>query len=411
MPRALRRMEKAFPLYAIRNPIVGEYNFNTLKAYIMDSAAGKAWIAEYLASHQEYTSAVPLEGGVSNYLYRLTKADGSTVILKHAEPHAVHDENWIMDLSRVESERAALMSISAALQPSSSARDAAVEIPQVLEYDAENYNLIMSDCGTDTKDLHTAFPSLTPEQRVAVGRRLGAWLASLHQSSTIDRSAFAAEDSPDRQGVDQRIELLSAGLPCANSDTATPQEAAAEKTAFLKLLEPFVARVLKPSNASVVHGDFWPGNILVGPVNGDQAAVQQFLAVIDWEGVSLGTGASDAGTMAGEAWLLCHFHRTSARASVSEPEDFGMFEAFLKSYLAVVGKVDEDFVRYAMVQFAITLSVGRGGKELMRPVKELGVKVVEAIMGGDEGNQGNRIHEVVNLGWGMDVWRDWLVGQ
>ncbi|KAJ6788144.1 hypothetical protein PWT90_03245 [Aphanocladium album] len=374
----------------------------------MDSHAGKAWIAEYLASHQEYTSATPLEGGVSNYLYRLTKSDGSTVILKHAELHAVHDENWVMDMGRVESERAALTSISAGLQTSASARDAAVDIPHVIEYDERKYNLIMSDCGAGTKDLHTAFPLLTPDQRVDVGRRLGLWLASLHQCSTIDRSGFAADESTSRQGMDQRIGLLSAGLPSANSDAATPEEVAAEKKAFLELLEPFVATARKASRSCVVHGDFWPGNILVGPPIRGHEPVQQFLAVIDWETVGLGTGALDVGAMAAETWLLCHFHRSSARASVSEPENFGMFEAFLGSYLAVRGKVDEEFVKHAVVQFAINLSVGRGGKELMRPVKELGAKVAKIIMRGEEEDWRDGM---ANLGWGTEAWRDWLVAR
>lgn len=371
----------------------------------MDSDAGKAWIAAYLASHPEYTSAEPLEGGVSNYLYRLTKTDGSTVVLKHAEPHAAHDENWAMDMARVESERAALVSIADALQSSDAARRAAVEIPRVIAYDEANHNLIMADCGTDTKDLHTAFPSLSPQQRVDVGRRLGMWLAALHQSSTIDKSSFGSDEPQDRQGTDQRISMLCAGLPSAGLDT---DEAVAEKKAFVALLEPFVQSAKQPSQRCVIHGDFWPGNVLVGATPGGEDASKDFIAVIDWEGVGLGTGALDVGAMAAEAWLLCHFHRTSARASVAEPEDFGMFEAFLRSYLETAGKVEHDFVKEAVVQFAINLPVGRGGKELMRPVNELGCKIARMIMGNEVADWQK---EVLKLGWGTEAWRDWFASQ
>lgn len=375
----------------------------------MESEASQDWIAEYLASHPEYTSAAPLAGGVSNYLYRLTRADGSSVVLKHAEPHAAFDENWAMDMARMKHEHAALSSIAEALSSSAPAHAAAVEMPRVITYDADKYNLVLSDCGTATKDLYTAFPSLAPAQRVDTGRRLGLWLAALHQCTAIDKTAFAADESRDRQGMDQRIGLLSAGLPAAD---AADERAAEEKVAFAALLEPFVVAALRPSRRCVVHGDFWPGNILVGPSQeeGGGGRHDDLLAVIDWEGVGLGTGALDVGAMAAEAWLLCHFHRVSARASVVEPDDFGMFEAFLGSYLeaAAAGQVvDEAFVEQAVVQFAVNLSVGRGGKELMRPVKGLGCRIVELVMGREE-EEWKR--GVLDLGWGMEAWRDWFAG-
>lgn len=362
----------------------------------MESEAAEAWIADYLACNPEYTSAAPLDGGVSNYVYRLTRPDGSSAILKHAEPHAIHDKNWAMDMKRVEYEHAALSSISEALLSSAAAREAYVKIPRAIAYDTDKYNLILSDCGTATKDLHTAFPSLTPAQRVETGRRLGLWLASLHHCATVDKATFQANERRDRQGMDQRIDLLSAGLPAGG----TPDE----KAAFVALLEPFVATALQPSSRCVVHGDFWPGNVLVGPSHEEDDAARDLLAVIDWEGVGLGTGALDVGAMAAEAWLLCHFHRVSARASVVEPEDFGMLEAFLDSYREVAGQVDEAFVKQAVVQFAINLSVGRGGKELMRPVKGLGCEIVELVMGKEK----NWKSGMLALGWGTQAWRDWF---
>lgn len=366
----------------------------------MESEAAEAWIAGYLACNPEYTSAAPLEGGVSNYVYRLTRADGSSVILKHAEPHAIHDENWAMDMKRVKYEHAALSSISKALLSSAAAREAKVEVPSAIAYDADNYNLILSDCGAATKDLHTAFPSLTPAQRVDTGRRLGLWLASLHHCNAIDKATFYADETRDRQGMDQRIDLLSAGLPAGGTPV--------EKAAFVALLEPFAAAAIQRSSRCVVHGDFWPGNVLVGPPHEKDDAAQDLLAVIDWEGVGLGTGALDVGAMAAEAWLLCHFHRESARASVVEPEDFGMLEAFLGSYLEAAGQVEEAFVEQAVVQFAINLSVGRGGKQLMRPVKGLGCEIVELVMGKKEENWKRGM---LALGWGTEAWRDWFAGQ
>jgi hypothetical protein len=368
----------------------------------MSSTTDSTWILEYLASHPTFISATPLEGGVSNFLYRLKKTDGSTVILKHAEPYAAFDKAWSYGIERIACEHAALSSIPIALLSSSSAGPGAVKIPHVISYDHGEHNLIMGDCGASTKDLHTAFPSLTSVQRVDYGRRLGLWLAALHKCTGIDKAAFSANvAAKERKGMDQRISLLSAGLPIASSGAGIPDQIASERQEFLELVEPFVVAVTEADTGSVVHGDFWPGNILVSP--SPAQTTKDFLAVIDWESVRLGTGASDVGIFAAEAWLLCHFHSTSARATIVELEDFGMLNTFLASYLEAMGRVDEEFVREAVLQFAINLSVGRGGSVLMLPVKRFGVKIVKLVIGKTRDWEG-----VLGLGWGIEGWKDWV---
>lgn len=369
----------------------------------MSSTPDSTWISEYLASHPTFTSATPLEGGVSNYLYRLTKTDGSTVILKHAEPYAASDKTWSYGIGRIACEHAALSSIPTALLSSSPASPGAVEIPHAVSYDHDGHNLVMSDCGASTKDLHTAFPSLTSVQRVDYGRRLGLWLAALHKCTGVDEAAYSANvAAKERKGMDQRISLLSAGLPIASSGTGTPDQVASEQREFIELLEPFVVAVTDRDTGGIVHGDFWPGNILVSPSTAE--ATENFLAVIDWENLRLGTGASDLGIFAAEAWLLCHFHSTSARAAIVEPEDFGMLNTFLASYLEAVGTVEDEFLREAVLQFAINLSVGRGGSVLMLPVKRFGVQIVNLVVG-----KTRDWEAVLGLGWGMEGWKDWVL--
>ena len=274
----------------------------------------------------------------------------------------------------------------------------------MISYDHGEHNLIMSDCGAATKDLHTAFPSLTSVQRVDYGRRLGLWLAALHKCTAIDKAAFSGNvAAKERKGMDQRISLLSVGLPISSSGAGTPVQITSEQREFLELLEPFVAAVTDTDTGCVVHGDFWPGNILVSPSPAE--TTKDFLAVMDWEGVRLGTGASDVGVFAAEAWLLYHFHSTSARAAIVEPEDFGMLNMFLASYLEATGRVEEEFVREAVLQFAINLSVGSGGSVLMLPVKRFGVKIVKLVVGQERDWEG-----VLGLGWGIEAWEGWLRG-
>lgn len=98
----------------------------------IESEAAEASIADYLACNPEYTLAAPLDGRVSNYEYRLTRPDGSSAVLKHAEPHAIHDKNWAMDMKRMECEHAAISSISEALLSSAAIREANVKIPRAI---------------------------------------------------------------------------------------------------------------------------------------------------------------------------------------------------------------------------------------------------------------------------------------
>lgn len=367
---------------------------------IMSDNTDNTWITEYLKDNPTFVSADLLEGGVSNFVYRLTKTDGSTVILKHAEPYAAFDKTWSYGIQRIKCEAAALSSIYAALPPSDCG---AVETPRVISYNDTQHNLIINDFGPASKDLHTAFPSLTPKQREDYGRRLGKWLAALHQCNTIDTAAFASNiEAKERKGMDQRISLLSAGLPSANSDTASPEQVAVEKQEFNDLLEDFVVAVTGAEAGCVVHGDFWPGNILVStaPV---EDRTEELIAVIDLEGVGLGTGATDAGIFAAEAWLLSHFHSSSAQAAVAENEDFGMLNSFLASYLEAKGSVSEAFLKEAILQFAINLSVGRGGKILMLPVKQFGVQIVKLVMEQEIDWKG-----LLELDWGMYGWKAWI---
>ncbi len=56
-----------------------------------------------------------------------------------------------------------------------------------------------------------------------------------------------------------------------------------------------------------------------------------------------------------------------------------------------------------MLQFAINLSVGRGGSVLMLPVKRLGVQIVKLVTRQETDWEG-----VLGLGWGMDGWEGWV---
>ena len=160
------------------------------------------------------------------------------------------------------------------------ARAGAAEVPHVISYDPDWHNLVMSDCGTASSDLHAAFPSLTLTQRVDSERLLGIWLAALHSCSAIEEAALATNvAAKERRRMDQRIFPLSAGLPMASSDNGTLDQITAEQRELAELLEPFAVPITEAYIGRVVHGDFWPGYTLVLPSSTKGA--RDYLAVID----------------------------------------------------------------------------------------------------------------------------------
>ena len=268
-----------------------------------------------------------MSGGTANFVFRIRKPSGRSIIAKHAEPYVRSNSSMAFPVERMDFEANALRTVSSYLP-----HDDIVNAAEVYDYDSAAHVLTMSDGGSrNLKDAYSD-PSLDV---VAFGDRLGQWLARLHTRTT---NADIGDNVTAKSIYRHSSQNLSRAL---------------ENYGFYGSLGDKVneeyGSLLATDNDCVCHGDFWPGNVLVGP--------EAKLTIVDWEMVRRGIG--------------------------------GMLEAFLKGYMAVIGgKPDKEFARRTVVHWGTHLAfwptvVEWGSREETKEVVELGRDAIVKAMGGE----------------------------
>lgn len=166
-----------------------------------------------------------------------------------------------------------------------------VQPVELLAYDEENKTMQIADGGhRNLKDAYTD-PDL---DIVACGRHIGAWLAALHAST---RGTDIGDNKVAKHIYRTSYRGLGGALSkLGNDGTAELGEA----------VDGEFGALLNTDDEVVCHGDFWPGNVLVGDAV-HKAGVDLQLTIVDWEMVRRGTGATDVGQFAAEAFLLDRF--------------------------------------------------------------------------------------------------------
>lgn len=237
-----------------------------------------------------------LEGGTANYLFRLTRSNGETTIVKHAEPFVRSMASIAFPAERMKFEAAALQTMNAHLP-----HNEHVDVAIVYSYDESQQVLMMSDGGNLT--LKQAYLDTTQDIQ-GYGRRLGHWLATLHTSTKPDD----VEDNQIAKFIYQHsYKNLPEALSSYGYDNKVGEKVKNE-----------YANLLLTDNENVCHGDFWPGNVLISADNK--------LTIIDWEMTRRGIGATDVAQFAAEALLMDRFKG-----------DRGLLGAFLEAYVEGVG--------------------------------------------------------------------------
>lgn len=395
---------------------------------------------EYLTSHG-YTLPERLSGGTGNFLLRgrSIAEPGKTAIVKHAAPFVASLPSIPFPVVRMSFEVQALQMLRdriGLLSPDADA-DAAkqarqppltVSIPELYTYDESLHCILMEDCGSLT--LKAIYPTLSPfpHQRATCGACLGSWLAALHQVPIITAGSAtssvpkgnplpgSALDSPTAKAMSR---FATYGRLAA---TAKQRSNDNDSIAFWTRIDAEYGNALIDDNAVICHGDFWPGNVLVRNVgvsgsgyDGDDDRLD--LTVVDWELVRLGSGATDVGQFAAEAWLLGHFHGDrKPDPNSKEDRDQVLLESFLRAYRASLvtsstskrGRSDDfasdsiltdRWLQKTLVHFGVhlwfwTTVVGWGTEAEMQEVVNYGEEVVRVAISG-----------------GLDEWRETTVGR
>ena len=178
--------------------------------------------------------------------------------------------------------------------------------------------MTLEDGGSRTlKDAYTDPDVGIPEY----GRRLGAWLAALHQKS---RDTSMGINITAKTIYRHAYTHTSAAAKNFDLDPALGERVNTE-----------YGSLLSTDDECVCHGDFWPGNVLVS---------DRGLTVVDWEMVRRGCGATDVGQFAAEAYLLDRFRGNR-----------GLLSAFLLGYRQA-GKLAASFVQRMAIHMGVHLA-------------------------------------------------------
>jgi len=237
-------------------------------------AAVAGWLATRDVAIEPPLDAWLITGGRSNLTYRIADAAGRQWVLRRpplsgviASAHDVLREYRIM----------------AALAGS------AVPVPRMVaacdDLDVAGVPFFVMDYidGVVPRDQATAEAQLTEAARAAVGASLVDALAGLHAIDPADVGLAGlgrGNDYVSRQLARWERQLERLGLP--------------EDARLHDVLVRLQAGVPEQREVTIVHGDFRPGNVIVGPDG-------RVRALLDWELATLGDPLADLG------WLMAYW--------------------------------------------------------------------------------------------------------
>jgi len=302
-----------------------------------------AKVGTYLQSIDfDFMKVTPHHEESAFYEWRIVSLDDQVWTLKHVAYSLASIRQIPFLLNRLNSEALALRTIPRILPP-----DAKVSAPKIVHFDARHNILITTSGGP--RPLFKAYtdPSIDIP---ALGSRLGVWLSNLHQATTSTPMYNPTAKTFYRFAYQSIARVLTKYRLDASLGERVDRE-------FGSLIE--------GDDECVCQGDFWPGNLLVSDEGAD-------VVVADWEMARRGTGATDVGQFAGEAYLLDRFNG-----------ERGLLSGFLKGYKGERG-LDAAWIMWikrTCVHFGTHLifwadRVPRGGEDATRECIEFGYKVL-----------------------------------
>lgn len=234
-------------------------------------------------------SVTPLTGGVSSDI-SLIESDSASIVVKTALEKLRVKDDWFADVSRNRVEEA-FFEYAAPIIPES--------VPRILG--GGDGWFAMEYLG-DIPNWKTAL--LTGDADVATARLAGEVLGRLHSASWLDDDARARFDTlPNFHALRIEPYLLTTA-------TRVPEAAHILRIEATRLAE---------TKLALVHGDYSPKNLLVGP---------QRLIVLDAECAWFGDPAFDT------AFLLTHLHLKA----LLYPHAIGLVPEFWSAYTAACGR-------------------------------------------------------------------------
>ena len=235
----------------------------------------------YRQQYDEENSVERLNGGLINYVWRVTTGSGS-VIVKHAAAHVSSATDIALDPARLDFEARALRLFDDKL---SHVGTDDVRPPHFLDFDETEYALVMEDCD-GFRDLKS--------WRKNLGRKLGEFFAALHTETRDDLNLQTQFDNRDVQKIRYQTQYAEVGHWFDGH--------VADATALGDTARAFGASLMEPGDC-LIMGDAWLKSLLVSARDNENGSQEPTVRVIDWEFAHFGRPAQDLGHLAAHLWL------------------------------------------------------------------------------------------------------------
>lgn len=263
-----------------------------------------------------------LAGGISNVVLAVD-GQATRLVLKQSLAQLRVREEWSAPRERVLSEAAALR-LCSTLTPGF--------VPAVVDVDPDRLTLTIERAPDEWSDWKTKL--LAGSVDTEIGARLGDLLARWHGGT------LAGAQMPDRLTRDtEAFRML-------RTDSYHASVAAKHRELRPALME--VVDRMQERRLTLVHGDFSPKNVLVGPAGA--------MWVIDFEVAHLGDPVFDL------AFLLSHLLLKSVHRRTDAARLDATAEAFLGAYVAHAANVPAVDLPYVSNQIACLLLARVDGK-------------------------------------------------
>ncbi|HVE75586.1 MAG TPA: aminoglycoside phosphotransferase family protein [Actinomycetota bacterium] len=237
--------------------------------------------------------ASELEGGISNIVLKVGSKEGQMVV-KQALPQLRVDQEWFAKTDRAVSEGRAL-EIFGKLTPDA--------VPRVLDIDREGHAITMSAAPPRWQNWKTLLLSGEIDTQVGtrLGKLLGTWHASTGGSDEIEQE-FGDLGAFDQLRLDPYHRSVIRSRPDLES-----------------VIDPYIQQ-LRDVRRCLVHGDFSPKNVLVGPTSSD-------VWILDFEVAHYGNPAFDL------AFMMSHLIMKAIHRPADAAHYHTTFVLLLSSYL------------------------------------------------------------------------------
>lgn len=270
--------------------------------HLLDPATAPAYLLSRGLVDRGTTVAVErLSGGVSNVVLGVAAA-GAELVLKQALPRLAVAEEWHVKRERASTEARALRE-ARCLTPA--------YVPALVDADERACALVVQRAPRDWEPLKERL--LRGDVDRGIARTLGRLLARWHTSSALEAGRLRPLFD-DREAFDQlRVDPYYRAAAARNPDVAGRVRWCADR--------------MEARRTCLVHGDFSPKNVLVGP---------DAVWVIDFEVAHWGDPAFDV------AFMLSHLLLKALHRRAHGPALEAAADAFLSAYRAGVPAIGLD---------------------------------------------------------------------